>query len=129
MNEQYVLCNLCGHLCALADEAGAINDQRAGLQNAVVSGGYHSTAGNGDGALDDTTSYRFSLCEFCLDWLFSKFTVPVQVSCYMGGAGPDEEPEQFIPAAQRVKEDEWRRFKKEFFAEHDKRAKAREEKK
>lgn len=116
------VCNLCGHLCSLEDLDGKVHEHHAGLQNVSVSGGYHSTAGNGFGALDDTETYTFSLCELCLDWLFSQFVVPIQVTHYMGDP---EEPEPFRPADQRVHEDEWRRFKAEYFALRAARAKDR----
>lgn len=109
----FVICNLCGNLCALTRADGVVEDKRAGLQNAEVSGGYHSTAGNGYGALDDMTSYHFSLCEFCLDWLFSQFVVPVKMTDY--GTGNEESEEKFRPAEVRVREDEWRSYKSEFF--------------
>lgn len=127
------ICNLCGCSCALSDGADAPPvETNAGLLEARVDGGYYSTAGNGYGALDDGTSYEFSMCEFCLDWLFSQFTVPVKMFDYMGSGdfthdGVELE-EKFRPAFERVNADEWRRMKDEFFAEHDKRAKAREEK-
>jgi len=111
-------CNMCGLLCTLGDEATGAD---YGLINARASGGYESTPGNGHGALDDCTHYTFSLCEFCLDWLFSRFKVPVKVDDYVSG----EEAEPWRPAAQRVAEDEWRKMKQEFQTEHDKRAAAR----
>ncbi len=61
MNEQHV-CNMCGELCSLGPQRN-----KGGLVNQTVDGNYDSTPGNGQGALDDCTSYRFSLCEFCLD--------------------------------------------------------------
>lgn len=97
------VCNVCGHLCDLNEDDGC-----SGLRDVTVEGGYDSTAGNGDGALDDLTSYNFSLCEFCLDWLFTQFVVPVKVN------GQSEE-EVFRPAGARVVEDEWRRMKSHFF--------------
>lgn len=106
-------CNLCGHPC------GVPGDRRMGLVEQTVTGGYHSTPGNGDGALDDLTSYKFSLCEFCLDWLFSRFVIPVETSSHMG----DVEP--FQPAEQRVRDDAWRKYKDEFFVEFEKRNAAR----
>lgn len=116
------VCNLCGHLCSLADHNGQVLDHAAGLIDAHVSGGYHSTAGNGFGALDDITSYRFNLCEFCLDWLFTQFVVPVETSCYLSG-----EAEPFRPAEERVRNDEWRKMKEEFFTELEKRTLCRKD--
>lgn len=109
-------CNLCGEPC------GSKNDAALGLVEHTVHGSYHSTPGNGDGALDDTTSYTFSLCEFCLDWLFIQFRIPPKIGYYMGGPN---EVEAFRPAEQRVQEDEWRRFKEEFFCEFNRRNEAR----
>ena len=113
---EHVYCNLCGGMCALIDfTRGTIVDNTAGLQNAYVSGGYWSTAGNGEGALDDGVTYHFSLCEFCLDWLFSNFRIPVKTSNYMSNNDPEED---FRPAAVRVKDDSWRTHKDEFFQEY-----------
>jgi hypothetical protein len=91
-----------------------------GLVDAEVSGGYSSTPGNGSGALDDRTSYRFSLCEFCLDWLFSQFKIPPTVKDMDGDSiGP------WKPAAQRVTEDVWRIKRQEFFIDQRRRELAR----
>jgi len=110
-----VPCNLCGHPCGVLGQAeDDPGDRRMGLVEQAVRGGYWSTPGNGDGALDDNTTYKFSLCEFCLDWLFSRFAVPVTVF-----NGVEDEP--FRPADQRVREDEWRGQKAAFFAEFEKR--------
>lgn len=103
-------CNLCGHPCGVPAGENDPGDQRMGLIKQTVVGGYWSTPGNGDGALDDGISYRFSLCEFCLDWLFQRFVIPVSTV-----------PSPFRPAEQRVRDDEWRRHKTEFFAEFEKR--------
>jgi hypothetical protein len=122
-------CNLCGLTCAIGE-----NDFRSdhGLLNIYVSGGYASTPGNGHGALDDMTDYNFSLCEFCLDWLFSRFKIPVKVSEY--GIGSDEDGlyavhgknrEEWRSAKQRIEEDEWRKYKRESLDEIERRAAAR----
>lgn len=124
-----VACNLCGLSCVqhLSDELAVYG----GLINARVCGGYSSTPGNGVGALDDTVAYKFSLCEFCLDWLFSQFKIPVAMFDYMGSDEnfkPADLPldEPWRSAAQRVAEDDWRGYKEEFTAEAARRAKARE---
>lgn len=111
------LCNLCGLTTAL--EEGPMADY-GGLIDASVGGGFNSTPGNGNGALDDMTSYRFSLCEFCCDWLFERFQIPPQVS----NTG-DSEPEVFRPAFFRVQEDNWRKMKHEFLVEKTRRDAAR----
>lgn len=113
------ICNLCGLSCLLRKEEGSGMAEVGGLLNAEVWGGYESTPGNGSGALDDTTQYRFSLCEFCLDWLFEQFQVPVSTSdgCL--------ETVAWRPAAERIDRDEWRKMKEPFFAEQRKRAEAR----
>jgi hypothetical protein len=122
-------CNLCGEPCALGTSRETYDGQLAqgGLLDAKVTGGYESTPGNGSGALDDMTRYGFSLCEFCLDWLFQQFKIPVKTDDYMTD-------DQFLPpaeqkplpawksAAQRVEEDDWRRFKEEFRIESTRRA-------
>lgn len=142
-------CNMCGEPCELriykeykVDEKtnqiicefdGEVVDDAAGLIDCKVSGGYHSTAGNGYGALDDSTSYRFSLCEFCLDWLFDQFKIHPATSNYVAdlfkihsatsdyvAGGISDEP--WKPAAKRVKEDDWRRMKEGFFKEYHRRA-------
>jgi hypothetical protein len=114
-------CNLCGLSCTIGD-AKSIREP-SGLIDQSVCGGYPSTAGNGNGALDDTTSYRFSLCEFCIDWLFSQFMVPPTTSNYMDGS----EAEPFRPAQQRVAQDEWRHYKQQFYDEFKRHNKARED--
>jgi hypothetical protein len=120
-----VLCNLCGLSCKFGCKENEMFGPH-GLIKQAVYGGYESTAGNGHGALDDTTGYRFSLCEFCLDWLFGKFKVPVETFEYDCFDGSDlMETEAWKPADQRVREEEWRKDKKEFFEEFEKRNKAR----
>jgi hypothetical protein len=133
-------CNLCGLSCNLK------NWGPEGLIDAVVIGGYESTPGNGSGALDDMTRYRFSICEFCLDWLFTKFRIPVVVDDPMNDYLLDDgetieeglermgvvqilerpQPNPWRPAAQRVAEDDWRKMKDEFYAEAARRSAARE---
>lgn len=116
-----VTCNLCGLSCALGTAGHPAYDM-GGLIKARVSGGYESTPGNGCGALDDCTSYSFSLCEFCLDWLFTQFKVPV--AQWSPTAGTDEQ-ESWEPAHVRVAKDDWRKMKKEFCDEAERRAIAR----
>jgi hypothetical protein len=117
--EENIDCNLCGLSCALGDPDHPAYDM-GGLINARVSGGYESTPGNGRGALDDCTSYSFSLCEFCLDWLFMKFKKPVQAASYTSA-----ETEVWQPAVVRVVRDDWRKMKDEFCKEAERRAQAR----
>lgn len=112
MSERRV-CNLCGHPCSLGPERN-----EGGLINQTVDGNYDSTPGNGQGALDDCTSYRFSLCEFCLDWLFQQFVLPVTV---FSGDGE----ETYRPAAVRVRDDDWRSQKEGFAQESERRARSR----
>jgi hypothetical protein len=142
--ENDVSCNLCGLSCVLGS-AGSPSRGPHGLIDATVSGGYESTPGNGCGALDDMTRHRFSLCEWCLDWLFVQFKIPVAVDDPMNDfvlregethddglrrmgcvrlAGHQDVP-QWRPAAQRVAEDEWRSAKVEFAAEKKRRDVAR----
>lgn len=123
-NMKDTVCNVCGLSCDLLENAleykDAFNFDRVngGLLNICVSGGYHSTPGNGDGALDDCTSYTFSICEFCLDYLFTKMIIPPKVQSIH-----DSHPkEEFRSAAQRVREDEWRKAKEEFEDERFRRA-------
>lgn len=116
-------CNWCGETCLLIDSGRmhiVTNTDRHGLIDAVVSGGYQSTPGNGQGALDDCSSYKFSLCEFCLDHLFTQFKIPPQTGNYVGGNEPP-----FVPAPERVANDDWRGMKEEFFVEAKRRAEKR----
>lgn len=122
-----ILCNMCGLSCFLGKE-GEPCARNAGLINARVDGGYNSTPGNGNGALDDMTSYRFSMCEFCLDWLFSRFVLPVAVGEYDAFDGTIlNEEETWRPAHRRVNEDDWRKMKEEFRAEYSRRAFSRKQ--
>jgi len=134
-------CNLCGLSCLLEPEYAP-----GGLVDVAVVGGYSSTPGNGSGALDDGDGYRFSLCEFCLDWLFAQFRIPVTTFDPRRGAlprpgetveqtmernggwmplcvGPDPDP--WKPAEHRVREDAWRSDKGTFFEEKERRDAAR----
>lgn len=142
-NIKYV-CNLCEESCSLglSGPLGSDELEYGGLLNVEAVGGYNSTPGNGSGTLDDMTVYKFSLCEFCLDWLFQQFKVPVSVREVMNDFLMQEddtvdeamarhdliqlskrpEPLPWRSAAQRVNEDEWRRFKEEFRTEYDRRA-------
>lgn len=117
--EHDATCNMCGYSCMLGC-ADHPTHGLGGLINQRVSGGYESTPGNGSGALDDCTAYTFSLCEFCLDWLFSRFMIPTTIVNNL-----DSEHETFRSAAERVASDEWRKMKHEFTVEHDRRAAAR----
>jgi hypothetical protein len=85
-----ILCNLCALSCDLP--TGPADDPKPdphGLIEKEVLGHYASTPGNGHGALDDTTAYKFSLCEWCLDWLFTQFKIPplVREWCFDGNRG------------------------------------------
>jgi hypothetical protein len=119
VEEPDVLCNMCGLTCMLGDPE--LRD-KGGLIKADVTGGYSSTAGNGEGALDDGDRYTFSLCEFCLDHIFSNFKIPVEAGSYMYS---DDEARVFCPASERVAEDFWRKGKEKFFAEFNRRNEAR----
>lgn len=136
-------CNLCGLSCLLGE---GDHITLGGLIDAKVLGGYESTPGNGYGTLDDTERYSFSLCEWCIDWLFSQFRV-LAVDSYMDDLCPrdgetaDEAfarnggivklaretaaPPPWRPATERVAADEWRRMKDAFHAEKIRRDKAR----
>jgi hypothetical protein len=115
-DEPDILCNMCGLTCRLDSEVF----ETYGLIKESVMGNYASTPGNGDGALDDCSRYTFSLCEFCLDHIFSQFKIPIDVSDCIRN-----ESEPFRPAAQRVTEDEWRKGKEKFFKEFNRRNEAR----
>jgi hypothetical protein len=111
-NKTEYICNWCGESCSLGlPSEGPMID--GGLLDAEITGGYNSTPGNGDGALDDMTLYQFSLCEFCLDYLFEQFKIPPKVHCLID----DGKEETYRPAYQRVQEEEWRKQKEKFFRE------------
>ena len=94
-----------------------------GMIDAHVSGGYESTPGNGHGALDDCTTYTFSLCEFCCDWLFQQFKIKPTITDYCHGG--EKKKDEWRPASVRVRDDEWRRQKEEFYNEEVRRNFAR----
>jgi hypothetical protein len=112
------MCNFCGETCEIVGDSTGEIKENSGLIDANVSGGYGSTPGNGNGTLDDCTKYTFSLCEWCLDWLFEQFKTPPTTSDYMS---PDEAAEPYIPAVERVTLDSWRVKKKKFFDERRRR--------
>jgi len=126
LSEQEPLCNLCGLTCVLGCEGHPCRAPR-GLVDAQARGGYLSTAGNGHGALDDMTLYQFSLCEWCLDWLFSQFKIPVSIFDYdpWDGSPEDGTLRPWRSAAERVAADDWRGMKREFAAEAARRDQAR----
>lgn len=109
---------MCGLTTKLSNPDGMNPNQFYGLINATVQGGYESTPGNGNGALDDVSTYRFSLCEFCLDHIFKNAVIPPIVD-------NGQEKEDFRPAAQRVEEDHWRNYPESFLTESAKRDEAR----
>lgn len=123
------ICTVCSESCALHlyDD----HYENEGLTDVSIMGGYPSTPGNGLGALDDATRYTFSICEFCLDFLFENARVP-PTTCHPGRdaiefgdrrlpAVPDE-VFPFACASERVARDDWRTRKAEFYAERDRRA-------
>jgi len=111
------ICNACGLSCSLRSPQGPYP---SGLVEATVSGGYESTAGNGYGALDDLTTYTFSLCEFCLDALFSQLRVPPRVA-QMGTPSEGE----YESAADRIRTQPWRAMGDLFREESARRARRR----
>jgi hypothetical protein len=118
-------CNLCGLSCVLGCEGHPASGPH-GLVGQAVYGGYESTPGNGHGALDDMTSYRFSLCEWCLDWLFQQFKAPVEVREYSAwDASPIGDPKPFVPAEGRVNGNPRLSMRREFFEEKARRDAAR----
>lgn len=108
-----MICNFCGLSCTVGFQ------RNSGLINQSVNGGFESTPGNGNGALDDCIKYIFSLCEFCLDWLFARFKIPPQCTDYLAAI---DELEPWQPAKIRVQNDVWRKDKEGFeknLAKHD----------
>lgn len=121
----YPICNCCGEPCSTCDTP-ELDQAPMGLIDCTVRGCYDSTPGNGTGALDDATTYTFSMCEFCLDWLFEQFQAPPTVSDYLAAGIADE---VWRPAKQRVAEDAWRAQKQQFLNEQARRCTARMKKK
>jgi hypothetical protein len=116
-------CNVCGLTCWLGTDGNPSN-ANYGLINASVMGGYESTPGNGEGALDDMTKYTFNVCEFCCDWLFTHMKIAPHVAYQMGDA--TEEEEAWRSAEERIKtEPQWRKNSELFFIEKTKRDRAR----
>ncbi len=113
--ENEVLCNMCGQSCTL--EPGPLGGGQCGLINADVRGSYNSTPGNGSGALDDGVNYKFSLCEFCLDWLFWAFVIPVELQGDVSST--------WKPAITRVMSEKWRQNKDKFYEEWQRRENCR----
>jgi hypothetical protein len=114
-------CNMCG-LSLMLDEPHS--DGYSGIVDVEARGHYASTPGNGAGALDDMRTYKFSLCEFCVDHLMSHMVIKPRVYEHdmdMNNCGYIE----FRPAAQRVKDDAWREMKDKFFDEYERRSAAR----
>lgn len=113
-----MFCNICGHSCEIDSFCGKKINR--GLIKTTVSGGYDSTPGNGRGALDDCTTYEFSICEFCLDFLFENSVIKPKVYDTFDGTEVE-----FKPAVQRVSNENWRKMKKEFFQEASNRSYSR----
>lgn len=107
-------CNLCGDTCCISEGEGMC--EKYGLENCKVSGHYMSTPGNGHGALDDLSTYQFSLCEFCVNWLFKQFVIPPREYDYSDG-----HEYEWRSAEQRVEEDDWRKMKELFHKENNRR--------
>jgi len=68
-----IRCNLCGRSLEVQVAKGITNT--CGLVEVEVRGSY------GSPVLKDFVTYRFSLCERCLEELFQRFKLPVE----MGG--------------------------------------------
>lgn len=69
-----VVCNKCGESCRRNN--GDLFMGYYGLINAKVSGGYMSDP------LQDGKTYKFSLCEKCLNNIFKKFKIKVEEDFY-----------------------------------------------
>jgi len=117
-DKEDIKCNLCGLSCMLGTDDPFRGSH--GLLNIEVIGGYDSTPGNGYGTLGDMSGYKFSFCEYCLDWIFKQCKVPIAVRDVCSNT-----PEPWRPAGQRVLEDEWRKDKTTFFEEEAKHNAAR----
>ena len=75
------VCNWCGHSTKVPNNSDWPDTLSTKIK---VSGGYHSTPGNGYGALLDMTTYSFVLCEFCLDFIMRNCKIPPKVYDQMG---------------------------------------------
>lgn len=71
-------CNWCGFTCTMNPDHANLRGSY-GMINVTADGGY------GSDVLLDATRHRFSLCEYCLDHLFSQFTKPPGLEDYMSG--------------------------------------------
>lgn len=120
-------CNMCGLECQIKFEQNGEVTKNSEICNSIlsdftVSGGYDSTPANGYGALDDGSTYTFSLCEFCLDNLFQKFKIAPKITSYMSYNGEED----FLPAETRVRMSAFNKEnKKAFLEEQERRNKAR----
>lgn len=120
-------CNMCGLESKIRSEQDGEVNENSIIYNSILNdfaanGGYDSTPANGYGALDDGSTYSFSLCEFCLDHLFQKFKIAPKITSYMNYNGEEE----FLPAETRVRMSGFRKEnKKAFLEEQERRNKAR----
>lgn len=70
-----ILCNKCGITCSNEKRKHGKSDfnQYSGLIETEIHGGYDSEV------VGDMTSWKFSLCEFCLKTLVKSFKLPVDI--------------------------------------------------
>lgn len=66
-----IICNNCGKSCQ--DKPHSSIKEYNGLIEVEVSGGYTSSF------IEDGTTWRFSICEKCLDSITKKFKIPVDI--------------------------------------------------
>lgn len=105
------VCNMCGESTILALEPVV---DIGGLDNCEVIGGYFSSA------LEDCSKYKFSICEFCLDYLFERFKIPPKIFCTIDG-----DYRKFTTAKERFQTSNQKKLATEFFEEYEKRNKVR----
>lgn len=100
-----VLCNKCGKTCNNSKRNGHKNSlvDYQGLIEAEVHGGYDSEK------IGDLISWKFSICEFCLDKIVASFKIPAQIRDHDIGSeylDPKEMEKRRKVAAKR-NQNEW----------------------
>lgn len=68
-----IICNKCGETCSNQKRKNQEHFEYSGLVETEVHGGYDSEV------IGDMRSWKFSLCEFCLEKLVKTFKIPFQV--------------------------------------------------
>lgn len=100
-----VICNICKKSCSNAKLKGHPHQfGYEGLVEAEVHGGYDSEV------LGDMVSYRFSICEHCLNSkIFPLFKIPYDIKShdYSGEYLPLKEYKKVVTKADKASKEEW----------------------